>query len=225
LTLLICLMSSSIHPHSPAHEKIVAIRSSRQTGGCITTRCYIKRSHDSNLQTLERNNIGSEPEARSEFLLQMTQRDDTPRKRARSVAGGAPPPDPLRLPPQLDCILRLHSFRDLHWYFVIERELREELEASKKVAVTEPESLLHNKEWILQGMTKGAVFGLSMTETDSLVYHAGARTDESFMGDNGCDRRAFILPVFCLVRGDRLMLMWTAGSRARHHRPHGRPCL
>jgi hypothetical protein len=145
----------------------------------------------------------------------MAQRADTRRKRARSVAGGAPSPGPLRLPPQLDGILRLHRFRDLHWYFVIERELREELEASKKVAVAEPESLLHNKEWILQGMTEGAVFGLSMTETDSLVYHAGARTDESFMGDNGRDRRAFILPVFCLVRGDRVMLMWTAGRMRR----------
>jgi len=87
---------------------------------------------------------------RSECLLQMAQRADTPRKRARSVAGGAPmtesTPD-LRLPPQLDGVLRLHRFWDLHWYCVIERELREELEASKKVAGTEPESMIHNKEW------------------------------------------------------------------------------
>ena len=119
----------------------------------------------------------------------------------------------LRLPPQLDGVLRLHRFRDLHWYCVIERELREELEASKNASATEPESMLRNKEWILQGMTNGAVFGLSMTETPSLVHRAG--TDALFMGEPGVDRRAFILPIFCLVRGDRVMLMWTAARMRR----------
>jgi hypothetical protein len=145
----------------------------------------------------------------------MTQHAYHRRKRTKSVAGGAPTPCTLRLPTYLDGILRLHRFWDRHWYFVIERELQEELEASKKVSVTEPESMLHNKEWILQGMTKGAVFGLSMTETDSLEYHAGAGTDKSFISDNLSDRRAFIFPIFCLVRCDCIKLMWAAGRMRR----------
>jgi GNAT superfamily N-acetyltransferase len=125
------------------------------------------------------------------------------------------------LPAYLDGEVRLFNFAEdgidhhsLEWFFAIQGELMEEWSENERNGCAD-KGFIHNQISILEAFVKGNLYGLCMPETQSMRDHSRDVTpdDPHFM--KVVFGAQYRFPVFCVVKNNRIKLLWVAARMRR----------
>jgi hypothetical protein len=75
-------------------------------------------------------------------------------------------------------------------------------------------SFMNNISTIVERYKEGKLFGLRVSETDSM-YKRGARTDDAFCRDLHGELSWYLLPCFCIVIGQTAEICWVHSKLRR----------